>query len=367
MKHISELMVILSGVLCWNKARLSCLSNLLLALVKVRTVNLREIAVAFTSSAKVDSRYKRLNRFFAHFKIDILIITRCLFKLFFSEDKPVYLIIDRTNWFRGKAKINVFLLSAAHEEIAIPLYWALLDKAGSSNAQEQIQLVKHFLERFERITIAGLLADREFGNGEFFQWLNKQKVPFYIRIKEDSVVRVKGKDLFAAERLFRHLNPKTSSIFELDCEIFGEPVYIAGSRSEKGELMIIATNVKDKVKQAVAIYIRRWEIENLFQSLKGRGFRFEDTHMIKPERLEKLISVLAIAFCLAHKAGEWRSEKHPIVLKNYKESKRPQYSFFRYGLDLLRDLLLQPNQRIMQFKRVLSYFFSISAEKEAAL
>lgn len=89
--------------------------------------------------------------------------------------------------------------------------------------------------------------------------------------------------------------------------------------------------------------------------------------MIKPERLEKLISVLAIAFCLAHKAGEWLSEKHPILLKNYKESKRPQYSFFRYGLDFLRNLLLQPNQKIMQFKRVLSYFFSISAEKEAFL
>ncbi len=80
-----------------------------------------------------------------------------------------------------------------------------------------------------------------------------------------------------------------------------------------------------------------------------------------------MISVLAIAFCLAHQAGEWRSEKHPIPLKNYKESKRPQYSFFRYGLDLLRDLLLQPNQKIMQFKRVLGYFFNISAEKGAVL
>ena len=41
--------------------------------------------------------------------------------------------------------------------------------------------------------------------------------------------------------------------------------------------MIVATN--QNPKNAIAIYLRRWEIESLFQSLKGRGFHFEQTHI----------------------------------------------------------------------------------------
>lgn len=339
---------------------------MILALITVRTVNLSEIALAFISDATPNSRYKRLNRFFAGFKVDILVIGRWLFKLFFPADKPVYLIIDRTNWYWGKEKINIFMLSIAYEGIAIPVYWILLDKAGSSSAQEQIQLIENFLKGFDNVKIEGLLADREFGNGEFFSWLNKQKIPFYIRIKEDSIVRVKNKKLFSAERLFRHVNPNNHEIYGLMCEVFGAKVYLAASRSERGELMIIVTNAK--VKQAIAIYLRRWEIENLFQSLKGRGFRFEETRMAIHERIEKLVAVLAIAFSFAHKTGEWHAEKRPIRMSKQKDGTyRPRNSFFRYGLDFIRNLLLGPYEKNETFKCLLEYFSSAPIVQEVSL
>lgn len=60
MDKVSELKKILSETLVWNKARLDCFARMLLALFAVRTVNLSEIAVAFASKSKKDSRYKRL-------------------------------------------------------------------------------------------------------------------------------------------------------------------------------------------------------------------------------------------------------------------------------------------------------------------
>lgn len=89
--------------------------------------------------------------------------------------------------------------------------------------------------------------------------------------------------------------------------------------------------------------MRRWEIESLFQSLKGRGFRFEDTHITHQERIAKLIGVLAIAFAWAHKVGEWCAMKKPILIKKFRKCQRPQYSFFRYGLDFIRRAILQVN------------------------
>jgi hypothetical protein len=103
----SELKVILGNFLNWNKARLECFIQMLLAMFAVRTVNLRELAVAFVSNALIDLRYKRVKRFFAVFKIDTNVIAHWVFKLFFSGDKKIYLTVDRTNWFWSKAAINI--------------------------------------------------------------------------------------------------------------------------------------------------------------------------------------------------------------------------------------------------------------------
>ena len=132
---------------------------------------------------------------------------------------------------------------------------------------------------------------------------------------------------------------------------FGARVYLVGSRSERGELMIIATNKMNK--NAIAVYLRRWEIENLFACLKGRGFCFEDTHMTHLDRIEKLMALLVVGFCWAHKIGEWKANIKPILFKKYKDSIRPAHSLFRYGFDFLREILISSFQQIRQFKACL--------------
>jgi hypothetical protein len=80
--------------------------------------------------------------------------------------------------------------------------------------------------------------------------------------------------------------------------------------------------------------------------------------MIRPERIEKLIAILAIAFCLAHQVGEWRSNQRAIRMNRHRESRRPQYSFFRYGFDFIHDILLQPLFKIDLFRQCLHEFIS---------
>ncbi|KTD32923.1 transposase [Legionella nautarum] len=361
MNKISELKSILGENLPWNKARLDCFVKMLLALFVVRTVNLSEIAVAFSSKAELSSRYKRLQRFFAQFKIDYTIFARLIFKLFFSNTQKIYLTIDRTNWYWGKQKINIFMLGVAYEGISIPLFWSCLPKAGSSNIKEQKALINRFLKCFGSSQIIGLLGDREYGSGGLFNWLNKNNIPFYIRIKEGSMVHIKKKKLFTVKKIFRELNPKEHRVFDMAVELFGQRVFIAGSRSEKGELMIVATNRLPK--NAISIYLRRWEIECLFHALKGRGFRFEETHMTTLERVEKLMALLALGMCWAHKIGEWKARKKSIKINRHRESNRPQNSFFRYGLDFIRDLLINPCNKISQFRVCISELFSFNAQQ----
>lgn len=352
MKATSELESILGKYLSWNKARLSCLARMLLAMIAVRTVNLSEVSIAFASKANIQSRYKRLQRFFATFNIDYAQVARWMFKLFFRKDEKVYILLDRTNWQWGKKHINVFMLSVAYEGLAIPLYWQVFNRNGNSGINDQKSLLEKFIKTFGKTCIEGVLADREFGHKKLFQWLNAEEIGFFIRIKDCSHVKVHDKQQpWTCKKLFNNLAVNSQSGYVNQVLVFGESVRLAGGRSERGELMIVATNREPD--RAIAIYLRRWEIENLFQSLKGRGFRFEDTHMTKSDRIEKLIAVLSIAFCWAHKTGEWRAQKAPISLKRFQREKRPQYSFFRYGLDWLRECIINPLATSKTLKKIL--------------
>ena len=100
-----------------------------------------------------------------------------------------YIAIDRTNWSWGRAHINIFMLSACYEVIAIPLFWLLLPQAGCSTGMEQITLLQRFVRCFGTTPIKAVLADREFPNQQLITWLHQQRISYYSRIKGNARVR----------------------------------------------------------------------------------------------------------------------------------------------------------------------------------
>lgn len=74
----------------------------------------------------------------------------------------------------------------------------------------------------------------------------------------------------------------------------GCELYLAGLRLSTGDLLIVATS--EIPNNAVKIYGLRWEIETLFGCLKGRGFNFEDSHIIDKESLKKVFVLLSKIF-----------------------------------------------------------------------
>ena len=123
-------------------------------------------------------------------------------------------------------------------------------------------------------------------------------------------------------------------------------VKLAATRLASGELLVVATNTEPKT--ALAHYKRRWEIETLFAAVKSRGFNLEDTHLVHPERIAKLLTVLALALAFAHATGQWRAKHRQIVIRTH--TRRAQ-SIFRYGYDLLRKILFLDTPRAIQLWR----------------
>ena len=85
----------------------------------------------------------------------------------------------------------------------------------------------------------------------------------------------------------------------------GEKIVLPDKRVVCENKLYINGTLGKNTDKAMENYYIRWEIENLFQCLKGRGFNFKDTHMTNRTKIKKLTVLLAIAFCWAHKTGEW--------------------------------------------------------------
>lgn len=151
-----------------------------------------------------------------------------------------------------------------------------------------------------------------------------------IRIKSNTVTTNSRGLAIDIDALFYDLKPGEQRIITDKRKIWKHDLYLAALRLSDGDLLIVATN--ERPENAIKIYGLRWEIETLFGCLKGRGFHFEDTHIIDRERIKKIFVLLAIAFCWAHKTGEWQHEIKPIKIKKHG---RLAVSLFRYGLDYL--------------------------------
>ena len=234
--------------------------------------------------------------------------------------------MDRTNWKYGQSDINIFMLCAHYKGIGIPLLWALLPKKGNSNTDEHIALLSKFIAVFGKGRINHLLADREFIGQDWFSFLIKEQITFYIRIRNNSLVQTTNGKEVKAYRLFAHKQAHTISNVKLG----NEKLNLTGLYLGKGEYLIVAFSGKSE--QALNIYKDRWQIETFFSCLKTRGLRLEETHMNQPEKL---------------------NNTRPIKTKAHG---RKANNLFRYGLDHLRKIISPFNQVIGWLKIYLNLF-----------
>ncbi len=334
MNRIAKLTQIFNSRLGWNKARADLLSLFIVALLKVRSVNLTKIAVAMPGRAKTDSKYKRLQRFFAKFDFSMDSIAKLIVRFLPICDKKWDISMDRTNWKLGKLNINPLALGIVHIGCAFPILWITFSKRGNSSMDERIDLIKRFIKIFNAEKIKCLFGDREFIGGKWFAFLLEKHIHFIMRIKENfQIANARGISV-PAKNLFRNLKVGEYKVLNGRRLVNGQLVYVVGALLPSGEYLILATD-KNPVT-ALENYKKRWGIETLFQCLKGRGFNFEDTHITFPDRINKQIALLAIAFCRCHATGEWCASQKPIKIKKHG---RKAVSLFRLGLDHIGNIL----------------------------
>ena len=328
------------------RTRRQTLVWLVTLIIQTGTVSLWRLAGHVDTRAQTLSVHRCFERFFQYVRLDEGCVAQLIAHIMGLAGKPWHLALDRTNWKFGRCHINILMLGVVHENVCIPLFWVLLDKAGNSNARERTDLMGRLNETFPDQPIASLSGDREFIGERWMKWLENQGIPFVLRLKVNMFIWKEGYVPVKLSVHARRLEKRQKCILKgtwylgRDPEKKTTPIKVAMMRLKTGEMLIVATS-RIRIKTALPIYRSRWGIETLFSCLKTRGFGLEDTHMTDAHKLATLIGILAIAFCLAYKAGLWVARVKP---PRHKSHGRLQRSLFALGLNAFRKAMVKMSE-----------------------
>jgi len=283
-----------------NLARIKFPGLFICALCKVQKVCYAKVATAFERGAKTESSLRRIQRFMAEYALDAALIARLIFKIL-PHQPPYHLIMDRTNWKLGEQNLNVLTLALAYQGASFPILILMLDKRGNSNTHEHVRLMNKYIGLFGRHTIYCLTADREFVGEDWMEYLNNSQIRYHIRIRGNFYVydpEDPHKKPFKVSWMFNRLRCAEYDFSHRIYRVNGQLCYLSASKAKNKdgvhELQILISY--NKPEEAHRIYRDRWQIETMFRGLKTGGFNIEDTHLTDLERIEKLISIVMVAF-----------------------------------------------------------------------
>lgn len=309
---------------------------LVLAVLETTTVSLYWLAQAGSEEVRSESKYRRFQRFFASFCFKQRSVGALILSLLPKPPEGWVLAMDRTNWKFGKTHINILVVTVVLNKVGFPVAWLVLPartKRGNSNRHHRITVMERVLGIMASSEIKVLTMDREFVGKRWLSWLNLMEVPYVVRVKKDAKIGP-----FRAEHLSGRGRWRKFAAERQDA--FDQQVYFAAKRIAKGRdpfLAVISNRFRGR--EVLELYSLRWGIETFFSHLKKRGFCFEDTHLTKRPRLEKLVAVLGMAFTLCHRWGCIREQREGKKLKKHGYRAR---SVFRLGLESLHKMVKRP-------------------------
>ncbi|MFH7029462.1 MAG: IS4 family transposase [Heteroscytonema crispum UTEX LB 1556] len=297
-------------------------------LQSIKQVNLEKLANALPIGIKFESRRRRLQRFLVLPNLTIeqvwYPILSMLISTYFQNNKIIYLAIDRTNW----GLVNILMISIIWDKRAIPVYFELLPKLGSSNIEEQKGIISKIIPLFETYKLC-ILGDREFCSISLAKWLWERDLLFCLRVKKSCFVEVSNEIWVELNQI--GLKPGTSIFYQgvrITKSKGFQPMNLVcqWKRKIKGvapdEGWFLVTNF-DNLESAVLAYKQRFDIEEMFRSqrragvppveatgvdFKSGGYNLEDTNASQ-KRLVSLIILISIAYTSATLQGKTIKQK----------------------------------------------------------
>src|ERR1039457_1553630 len=148
--------------------------------------------------------------------------------------------------------------------MGIPLLWMLLPTAGNSSTPERTELLDRLRKAFPDMRIAALMGDREFIGDAWMAYLQREKIPFVLRLRENQHVLRAGYVALPISVIAQHLKVGGKMIVKGNCQLgranetLSASVRLVITRLASDELLALACS--GSARHALARYRQRWTI-----------------------------------------------------------------------------------------------------------
>ncbi len=304
-----------------------------------RQVRIERLASSFPYPIKCESRRKKIQRFLTLPRLSLPLLWFPLIKKIiatqYKKGDRLIITIDRTQWKNN----NISMASVIWKKRALPIYWLLLSKKGSSNFYEQVATIRPVLRLLKQYKLV-VIGDREYRSTAFALWLNKQKIFFILRLNKNTKIRPRYKKYQSLESL--DIKPGDKVVYkkvlvteENKKDRFNVVVYCQRKYNNKQlpNPWYLLTNLENK-EEVIKIFASRGGIEAMFRDCKSGGYNLEGSQA-NTQRLTNLILLIAIAYTASCLVGlKIRNTGHQEYINRLKlEGKnRPRHSYFWTGL-----------------------------------
>lgn len=304
-----------------------------------RQVRIERLASSFPYPIKCESRRKKIQRFLisSNLSLSLLwfpLIKRIIATQFKKKDKLI-ITIDRTQWKTN----NISMVSVIWKKRALPIYWLLLSKKGSSNFYEQVATIRPVLRLLKDYKLV-IIGDREYRSTAFAIWLAKNKIDFILRLNKNTKIKPRYKKYQSLDSL--EIKPGNRVLYDgvlvtenNQKDRFNVVVY--WRRKYKNKQLpnpwYLLTNLKNK-EEVIKIFASRGGIEAMFRDCKSGGYNLEGSQA-NAQRLTNLILLIAIAYtasCLAGLKIRNIGQQEYINRLKVEGKNRPRHSYFWTGL-----------------------------------
>jgi hypothetical protein len=320
---------------CLRLSQAKTLSILVAAAMRVERASLANIGRA-AAGAAAKHQVKRCWRFVANERVAPAcamggVVAALVRK---RRKKPLLVALDWVD-VRG---FQTLMAAAVLKGRSVPLCWAsctghTYDGHRSRNAFEESLLLLVLRSMIPEGVKVILLADRGFGRAELARFCQRYRLSYVIRVKSDVWVKCAGYEgnLFdypvkpGACKLLRNAEYRKSDPVAQHVVVR----WVRGLPKERDECWFLMTDLTAGPARVSRLYRRRMTIEELFRDHKSKrnGWSLRDTRVSTPERLDRLLLVLALAYILLaglglhcrrrYRPGTWCSNNRDDTLSDF--------------------------------------------------
>lgn len=292
-----------------RKTQRTNLALLVATMLDVRSANLMDLAAGLPRDVeRIDMRYQWIARVL----MNPLIVPDAVMAPFAQEvlcrlaadTQPLIVIMDQS---KLNDRHHVLMLAVRHGERALPLLWRVEATEGAIGFSVQKEVLEALTPLLPDGAAVCLMADRFYGTADLIALCQDKAWDYRIRLKGNLVVRGAGERTttgqLAKDRLFALENVQlTAKQATTNIGVIHDP--------DHAEPWIIAMAATPSYLSTLD-YSARWAIEPMFSDFKSRGFGVEDTQIQHPDRLARLLLVMALALYFAVSTGQWDAQTNP--------------------------------------------------------